>query len=121
MIARKASVVLLWVAITSACLAAGDARNEKPIRIVLVGDSTVASYAHPPKDRPDDRRDGDATTNDYRDPGRAGRTAKTHAVLDPLKKPRGGNRTRNDLPEQNRSKRTAPKGGAKRPICRFFG
>jgi len=25
----------------------------KPIRIVLVGDSTVASYARPPKDRPD--------------------------------------------------------------------
>ena len=48
-----ALVVLLSVAITSACLAAGDAQHEKPIRIVLVGDSTVASYPNPPKDRPD--------------------------------------------------------------------
>ena len=48
-----ALVVLFSVAITSACLAAGDALQEKPIRIVLVGDSTVASYANPPKDRPD--------------------------------------------------------------------
>ena len=48
-----ALVVLLSVAITSACLAAGDAQHEKPIRIVLVGDSTVASYPTPPKDRPD--------------------------------------------------------------------
>jgi hypothetical protein len=39
-----ALVVLLSVAITSACLAAGDAQHEKPIRIVLVGDSTVAFY-----------------------------------------------------------------------------
>lgn len=48
-----ALAVLVSVAIASACLAAGDAQHEKPIRIVLVGDSTVASYPNPPQDRPD--------------------------------------------------------------------
>ena len=48
-----ALAVLLPVAITSACLAADDAQREEPIRIVLIGDSTVASYPNPPQDRPD--------------------------------------------------------------------
>ncbi len=44
-------IVVVAVAVTS--LAEAGAPDSKPIRIVLVGDSTVASYAHPPKDRPD--------------------------------------------------------------------
>jgi lysophospholipase L1-like esterase len=48
-----ALAVLFSLAIASACLTAGDAQHEKPIRIVLVGDSTVASYPNPPQDRPD--------------------------------------------------------------------
>ena len=48
-----ALAVLHSVAITSACLAADDAQREKPMRIVLVGDSTVASHPNPPQDRPD--------------------------------------------------------------------
>jgi lysophospholipase L1-like esterase len=51
MFARKLCAVLLFVAAVSASFAADDVG--KPIRIVLVGDSTVASYANPPKDRPD--------------------------------------------------------------------
>ena len=54
---RRSSIpalaVLFSLAITSACLAAADAQHEKPTRIVLVGDSTVASYPNPPQDRPD--------------------------------------------------------------------
>ena len=49
----SALAVLLSAAVASACLAADDAQREKPIRIVLVGDSTVASYPNPPQDRPD--------------------------------------------------------------------
>jgi lysophospholipase L1-like esterase len=37
----------------SPVVAADDAAKTKPVRIALVGDSTVASYPKPPADRPD--------------------------------------------------------------------
>ena len=47
-------LLLLAVAVLASryAIAAGET-NLKPIRLVLVGDSTVASYAKPPEDRPD--------------------------------------------------------------------
>ena len=44
---------LIALAIAFVSLAAENAANTKAIRIALVGDSTVASYAKPPEDRPD--------------------------------------------------------------------
>lgn len=51
MFTRSVGTVLLYVAIVSASFAADNVA--KPIRIVLVGDSTVATYVNPPQDRPD--------------------------------------------------------------------
>ena len=44
---------LLFAAVIFTLAAAAHANVEKPIRIVLVGDSTVASYSKPPADKPD--------------------------------------------------------------------
>ena len=51
--ARSFWPLVIAVAVATASLAAENAASIKPIRIVLVGDSTVASYVKPPKDRPD--------------------------------------------------------------------
>jgi lysophospholipase L1-like esterase len=44
---------IIAVTVASVSLASENAASVKPIRIVLVGDSTVASYAKPPADKPD--------------------------------------------------------------------
>ena len=58
---------LLWLAVAMLAptyATAVDQTNLKPIRIVLVGDSTVASYANPPKDKPDLTGWGQVSTMD---------------------------------------------------------
>ena len=45
-------IFFVLLLLPSLAVAAG-AEREKPIRIVLVGDSTVATYAKPPADKPD--------------------------------------------------------------------
>jgi lysophospholipase L1-like esterase len=51
--ARSLWSLVIAVAVATVSLAAENAPSVKPIRIVLVGDSTVASYVNPPKDKPD--------------------------------------------------------------------
>ena len=46
-------LIVAFVVVATVSVAAESAPFSKPIRIVLVGDSTVASYAKPPEDRPD--------------------------------------------------------------------
>lgn len=56
MIQRASILVLAWLlgwASVAACSAADPGADDKPIRLILVGDSTMASYAKPPADRPD--------------------------------------------------------------------
>jgi lysophospholipase L1-like esterase len=50
---RNASFFIVVLAVAGISLAADNAPTAKPIRIVLVGDSTVASYTKPPADKPD--------------------------------------------------------------------
>ena len=44
---------MIVVAVAASSVAADSPPSAKPMQIALVGDSTVASYAKPPKDRPD--------------------------------------------------------------------
>jgi lysophospholipase L1-like esterase len=53
MLARSLLSAVIVVAVAAPSVASDSVPITKPIRIVLVGDSTVASYAKPPKDRPD--------------------------------------------------------------------
>ena len=53
MLTRNLSPIFIAVVIATVSGAADTPPTARPIRIVRVGDSTVASYAEPPKDRPD--------------------------------------------------------------------
>ena len=53
MFARDLLYAVIVVVVAAPSVASDSVPTTKPIRIVLVGDSTVASYAKPPKDRPD--------------------------------------------------------------------
>ena len=53
MLARNLLSAALVIGVAATSIAADNASDTKPIRIVLVGDSTVASYAKPPADKPD--------------------------------------------------------------------
>jgi lysophospholipase L1-like esterase len=52
-ILQRACLTGLAFLLTAALVAQGDDGQPKTIRIALIGDSTVASYARPPADRPD--------------------------------------------------------------------
>ena len=53
MLARNLLSAIIAVFVAAAAIASDSPPTTKPIRIVLVGDSTVASYAKPPADKPD--------------------------------------------------------------------